>query len=495
MSIPTDSYLEDVYSPEPQFDFDLIGTALADVLEQPMMGATVIGIHGPWGSGKTTLMHAIRSALERADGPAPILVEFNAWKYQAREALWRALILRLIGELRRQDASPEQTAELEELEESLYATFEVQEVGPWSVNWRTVATEFISVAFEALQLGFVGRALRGIFGKKKRGNDEALLSEAQIEELSGALERKTVSRRVKQVESIEQFLDAFTALVTKLRGSRRIVVLIDDLDRCLPESALEVFEAIKLFLDAPGCGFVVAIDREVIRNGLAVRYAPLRDAASNVQVADADEYIEKTIGISYDVPRLSTDDVAELINGAGVPLMLSDDQKGAIGTALGWNPRRVKRFLNLIKVQERIAVRLAERGKPAPEPLRGIGGEDDLTLLLKTMLVGYRYPILLRRGDSSPVFEFQRAISDYNFEVKRDRKAATTDLEVALEKMPAETAGIRNDPGLRSLMAWGPPLHAGGVEEKAATYLDWFRRTGVDPGAEAEPAAAGGDAR
>jgi len=480
---------EDQFAADPRFDFDLIGTALAAVLEQPMSGATVIGIHGPWGSGKTTLMYAVRKALSaRPAEAAPIVIEFNAWKYQAREALWRALILSMIGAIR-EEVSDSEKAELAELESSLYAAFEVQEAGPWSINWRTAATEIASVALEVMQLGFVGRFLRSLSGSRKRGGDEPILGDADIERMSGALERKTVSRRVAQVRSIEQFVSAFTELVTNVRGSRRIVVLIDDLDRCLPESALEVFEAIKLFLDAPGCGFVVAVDREVIRSGLAVRYAPLREALSQAPVADADEYIEKTIGISYDVPRLSAADVAAMIDEAAPPLDLNRDQKKAIAASLGWNPRRVKRFVNLLKVQVSVAAELAKRDSRPPPALLGEGDAEDLDLLLKTMLIGYRYPLLVRRGDTSLVFEFQQAVSAYVNRAIDDEEDAARELEDAFSKMPPPVAALRGERSLWSLMEWGPRLNASGFKEEAIANLDWFRRTGVDPGSDVEAAS------
>jgi energy-coupling factor transporter ATP-binding protein EcfA2 len=476
---------EDVPAADPQFDFDLIGAVLAEVLEQPTSGAIVVGIHGPWGSGKTTLMKAIRGALPTGQEERPIVIEFNAWKYQAREALWRALILSMIGAIR-DEAAEGQRDELNELESSLYAAFEVQESGPWSINWRTAATEVASVALEVFQLGFAGRFVRSVFGRRKRKDGEPVLDTADVERISGVLERETVSRRVSQIQSIEQFLGVFTKLATSVRGSRRIIVLIDDLDRCLPESALEVFEAIKLFLDAPGCGFVVAIDREVIRSGLAVRYAPLIDKTSSSPVASADEYIEKTIGISYDVPRLSPTDVTTMIDDAEPPFALSGDQKKAIGEALDRNPRRVKRFVSLLKVQVAIARRLAERGTP-PAPLIGKGDESELSLLLKTLLIGYRYPVLVRRGDSNPVFEFQRAVSLYQRDSDEKPDAAARGLENAFSKMPVEVAALRGERGLWSLLAWGPPLDGEESKGQAIEYLDWFRRTGFDPGAEPNP--------
>jgi KAP family P-loop domain len=482
---PASRIQEEAYAADPQFDFDLIGAALAEVLQQTTSGATVVGIHGPWGSGKTTLMHAIGRDLEaETSGARPIVVTFNAWKYQAKEALWRALILRLIGVLREEVADEEKQGrstgpnELDELESSLYAAFEVQEAGPWSVNWRTVITEIASVALEVAQLGFGGRVVHFLFGKSK-SKDDGVLNENEMKEISGALERTTVSRRVAQVQSIEQFLDAFKNVVENFRGERPVVVLIDDLDRCLPESALEVFEAIKLFLDAPGCGFVVAVDREVIRSGLAVRYAPLGEAGSPAPVIDADEYIEKTVAISYDVPRLSSTDIAALIDEARPPLELSDDQKRAIADALDWNPRRVKRFLNVIKVQCAIAVRMEAKGRSAPAPLLGAGDEQSRSRLLKTLLIGYRYPALIRRGDSSSAFKLQELVTAFAGS-RRNDSAEEIESE-AMKHLPADARRLIDERALWKLMEWGPGLNETRWRDEVETYFDWFRRTGVAP--------------
>src|SRR5262245_12037694 len=103
-------YRPDFPALRPGFDFDRIAEGLVPLLAADCeRGATVLGIHGPWGSGKTTLMDAIQREVKR-NLPGSIAIEFNAWKFQDREALWRALILHVLGELRdvRLDAWVEQ---------------------------------------------------------------------------------------------------------------------------------------------------------------------------------------------------------------------------------------------------------------------------------------------------------------------------------------------------------------------------------------------------
>jgi hypothetical protein len=357
--MPAD-FVEDFPAAEPQFDFNLIAQALAPLLRQKTEGALVLGIHGPWGSGKTTLMQAVRHALEAGRGGArSVFVDFNAWKFHEREALWRALILYLVEELHKlaskdgaSEADRTAAAQLEELKRSLYRAFIVQEQGPWTVNWRSVITEVIMIGLAVIHLDFVGKALSGsvswfgrLFGKKNNGEG---LNEKNIEELGSILERKTTQRQVDQVQSIEQFLDGFRQVMAGLRGGgRQVYVLIDDLDRCLPDAALDIFESIKLFLDAAGCVFIVALDRDVIRKGLGLRYGSAPEGGSGLFI-DPDQYIEKTISISYDLPRLSATDVRSIIDGFSLPVDLSQASKDLIIAGLGANPRRVKRFMNTL---------------------------------------------------------------------------------------------------------------------------------------------------
>ncbi|MGD0239103.1 MAG: P-loop NTPase fold protein [Streptosporangiaceae bacterium] len=389
----TAGFVEDFPASPPGFDFDLIAEALVPLLEQPTEGALVLGIHGPWGSGKTTLLQAIRHEADQRQTVAPqVFVDFNAWKFHEREALWRALILRLLAELR-PVASKEATQELDQLEQSLYRAFMVQEKGPWKVNWAGLVTEVITIGLSVIHLDFASKALTRqvswlskIFPKKK---DEGGLGEKDIEQLGSILERTTTQRQVDQVQSIEQFLDRFRQVMGKLQADgRRVYVLIDDLDRCLPEDALDIFESIKLFLDAPGCVFLVALDREVIRKGLELRYGAQADSELLI---DPDEYIEKTISISYDLPRLSDTDAGIVMDAFAPSASLSDNEKKLVIAGLGTNPRRVKRFMNTFSFHLRLAALAYDRQRPIPAGLLGEADPRVRSRFLKLLLISYRF--------------------------------------------------------------------------------------------------------
>ncbi len=480
-------FAEDCPAADPLFDFDLIAQSLVPLLRAPADGALVLGIHGPWGSGKTTLMRAVARALGAGLGSAgqgagtDVFVDFNAWKYHDREALWRALILRLIAELRPLAAEggsaggADGAAKLDELTRSLYEAFVVQEKGPWSVNWRVVITEVITIGLSVIHLDFVGKALAGSASwvaklfRKKDGNG---LDETNIEQLGSLLQRATTERQVVQVQSIEQFLGKFRQVMDGLRADgRRVYVLIDDLDRCLPDAALDIFESIKLFLDAAGCVFIVALDRDVIRKGLRLRYGGASDGESALLI-DPDQYIEKTISISCDLPRLSDTDVEGIIDGFELPVRLYPVHKKLIISGLGTNPRRIKRFMNTLGVQLRLAQLAAGRGRAIPGGL--LTGEiESLSLFIKLLLISYRY---------SGFFALTAEDAKLLGRLEEVRNSTGTDREKRVGRLLHESAvvrGLAGDEQFWELMGALPQFRADEPGTKA--LMRWFRQ-GADVG-------------
>jgi energy-coupling factor transporter ATP-binding protein EcfA2 len=377
------SIREDIPAIEPTYGYPLLAETLLKVIDEKRAGAFVLGLHGPWGAGKTTLLRAIGGKLKARQGS--VLVPFNAWKYQEREALWRALIIQVLEALRAAKIGDEK--EIDRLERALYAGFTVKETGSLKLDWGAAATEAMLLAMRVgtanlvpgTAIDRIGDWLNGLFGRAPAAGKDDDVSKS-MERFGKVLTRAVTEKQVHQVTSIEQFLDDFRRLV-QLAGDRKLCVLIDDLDRCLPESALEVFEAIKLFLDAPECVYVLALDREVIRRGLAIRY---REAGS--AMVDPDEYIEKTISLSFDLPSLGVADARTLLVDCAGGVSLTPDEVTKIVDLLGTNPRRLKRVGKSLSVLWSLAEAAPKPAEPAPWPLR----PADRALFLKLSLLAYR---------------------------------------------------------------------------------------------------------
>lgn len=96
--------------------------------------------------------------------------------------------------------------------------------------------------------------------------------------------------------------------------SLRFVVLVDDLDRCLPEKAVQMLESVKLFLNARGFSFVLAVDDEVGERGIAHRYRdylPRGDAG--VGPVSGTEYLEKIVHLPVHLPRWTPDEARRFL--------------------------------------------------------------------------------------------------------------------------------------------------------------------------------------
>ena len=95
-------------------------------------------------------------------------------------------------------------------------------------------------------------------------------------------------------------------------GISVLVVLIDDLDRCLPERLIETLEAIKLFVSVPRTAFVIGADPRIVRHAISTRYVKrqLEHSGEPSEMRREEEglvqdYLEKLIQVPYQLPRLS----------------------------------------------------------------------------------------------------------------------------------------------------------------------------------------------
>jgi hypothetical protein len=94
---------------------------------------------------------------------------------------------------------------------------------------------------------------------------------------------------------LDEFTNELRRIVSIAGGGAPFVIVIDDLDRCLPEKALQVLEAIKLFLDVPGVVFLLAVDREVIEKAVTNKYETSKGDMSTdrlAAVSQAESYLE-----------------------------------------------------------------------------------------------------------------------------------------------------------------------------------------------------------
>jgi hypothetical protein len=284
--------LADQWSAEDHLGFSDYATALADLIEDARTKKPLtIGIDAPWGMGKTTLMRMIESRLKEDRPSAPPLptVWFNAWTYDKDEALWAALALEILRQVREEVGPPKRLA--------LWLALNTERV-----NWKLLFLRFLrSLLLVLLLLLVAGALIAGL----RATNVEITPTEAwRYVGVIGGLgvaatlyntigkdlyRRLTSPFRLKIADYVEepkyeekigylpQFQKDFKRVIRAVTddGAKPLVIFIDDLDRAAPPKPVEIFEAINMLLDSEHCVFVLGMDSRAVAKSIEAKYKDL----------------------------------------------------------------------------------------------------------------------------------------------------------------------------------------------------------------------------
>ena len=241
---------------------------------------------------------------------------------------------------------------LDEARASLYRSMTLKEQGGVRFNWTGALPLAADVALSAVTAGISTQVAKAMSGDEHSGGLTSALTKwfkgDDTQKAMKLIERVQSERYVEQVVSLEQFQDRFRELLKRfgVGTKRKLYVFIDDLDRCLPEEAVAALEAVKLFLNMEGCVFVLGMDREVVEQGIRVRYKELGPATS----FDPREYLDKIVQIPFSLPPLGADQISNYLRH----LSEQDGQQAAVAcndlirAAAPANPRTLKRVLNIL---------------------------------------------------------------------------------------------------------------------------------------------------
>jgi len=359
------SLLSDQPADEDQLNFAPYARTLAEVIaDGSVQTPLTIGVFGSWGSGKTSLMAMIKRRLDalRREGRRSgqevtcphLTVWFNAWLYGQEQALWRALILHVLAEVRRaRGGDPAARAELDRLVEQIGRAAGPAYLGSLSITAADLLREEGSGSARitlALQPGL--DLLESVVQARAEGELAAVVA------LRGQVRQTTAALEQARVEALERFREGFKALVARhVVPYGYLVVFVDDLDRCLPERAVEVLEAIKLFFDVAGCIFVLGLDREVIERGIRLKYRDYEglDEDAPPPISGA-RYLEKIVQIPFQLPPIDRAAMQGYVHRI-IPHLEALHPRCVTVFAVGLepNPRRVKRTLNIFLLLWRLA--------------------------------------------------------------------------------------------------------------------------------------------
>lgn len=253
-----------------------VAVAVGNVAVDARFETLTVGLNSPWGGGKSTALNLIEEELRRRD--EVVVVVIDPWEFvdsgDARGTLINRVLEGIAAELdserlaKREGGAAKLAGVASDLIDKLNALRK-------RVSWSKVAQVAITSAVTLTP------------------------------DITGLVDALTPEpAKAPAAKGMRDFRADFGELLAGMGEGWRVVVLIDDLDRSLPDDVLGALEAIKLFLSVKGMSFVIAADDDFIRESL--RDALDRSGGSRGRFAD--RYTEKIVQLPFTLPRLSSAD-------------------------------------------------------------------------------------------------------------------------------------------------------------------------------------------
>ncbi|MCA2320446.1 hypothetical protein JF732_10105 [Mycobacterium intracellulare] len=386
--------------------FEYLVDGLVVALTQPRLLPLTVGVLGDWGSGKSSLMRIAAKEIAREYPPQPpsdlddepaapyLTVPFSPWQYEDVEDVKVALMNTILDALaRRVPDSEERIGRLRSFGRTLKrfgrragraTAFAAPTVVPFFVQAIAPDTDQDTLKLAGTVTEAVAKQVSPLLDDPapQPADPAATANENPITDVS--------EFRAEFKKLIEDADPPITA----------VIVFVDDLDRCLPETVVDTFEAIRLFLNNPHTAYVLALNQSVVESAIDSRYPGLeRDGAGIGR-----DYLEKMLQLKIVIPALSAPEAESYANllfaelhldgptfervvehaatnratnglavafNAGIAGSLLGDITEDLARDLAWaanimpvlgaslrgNPRQLKRFLNNLLLKHHAAAR------------------------------------------------------------------------------------------------------------------------------------------
>ncbi len=295
-----------------------------------------------------------------------------------------------------------------------------------NINWLSLAKATGGVAFSSATgippIGLLSNLMENLKGSVA---DKEKVSNA-IESVGEYLTDAKVFDDNSLAKEFTEFQKSFAELLEESK-IKKLVVLIDDLDRCLPNVTIETLEAVRLFMFSKSTAFVIAADEAMIEYAVRNHFPDLPDDSDiKTGFEYSKRYLEKLIQVPFRIPALGEIESGMYITLLLIGSCLKEDStefdkllsvaidkmkkpwenlgftieqlKEALGETYSsvsneitvsnqiadilakntqGNPRKIKRFINMLLLRDKIA------------GARGFGDSIKIPILAKLMLAEY----------------------------------------------------------------------------------------------------------
>ncbi len=389
-----------------------IAKTVVSIIKESKSKPISIGIHGDWGAGKSSILEMINDIIDKEEKKY-CCIRFNGWKHQGFEDSKVALMSAIVSELIKNQGL------LNKCKDTIDKLWK-------NINWMSLVKSAGKTAL-AISSGTTPLALLSdVFNslKEKGSSEEGVTS--VVDDIGRYLSDAKVFSDVSANNEFTEFRKNFSKLLEQAKIDK-LVVLIDDLDRCLPDVAIDTLEAVRLFMFTGETAFVIAADETMIRYAVKKHFPDVQEENENhFGYSFADRYLEKLIQVPFRIPALGdveacnyimllmvgselgdNDDKYDLLCKEGLnrlkkpwaaeiftvdnvreiledsydrveeKVLLATQVCGLLSKHTDGNPRKIKRFLNMLLLRCQVASN------------SGYSEEIDIKILAKMMLAEY----------------------------------------------------------------------------------------------------------
>ena len=266
-------------------DFDYLIETVSNIIKNDDLLPSTIGVYGDWGSGKSSLINMSIASLK--DNKETECIYFNGWLFEDYEDAKTALLGNILDTIERNRTLGNNA---KKCIAGLYKSIDKMKLvknairlgGAFLTGGSSVVTEFA-----------ISNALDNMIPSK-----DGIIKEDLMEAIKSELTDKELR------EDINSFRDNFDKLLKETQIDR-LVVFIDELDRCSPDTILDTLEAIRLFLYVGRTVFIIGADERHISYAVQTKFKEIEGTGIDI----GKEYLEKIVQYPVRIPRLSTQEV------------------------------------------------------------------------------------------------------------------------------------------------------------------------------------------
>ena len=302
-----------------------------------------IGLFAPWGSGKSTLLKGLEQKIKDDLRHRSIVVNFNAWHHATSQNLAVDLLTTMGNEV-----TESQAKERPEQDGQAVGSAQKSALAKAGATLKSIAMVVANNTHIGFDLPFLKMNMDTTVGELLKTSPLAGATDDSEDDQAEKIAEQT-GMTLEQAQVADSMLDEIEVNLSK--ADRRIVVMIDDLDRCAPSEIAQSIETISSLTGRKGMIFILAMDHDYIINAVQSHYEAQGSSVNG------DKYLEKIIQIPFWIPlpefseegslaKLIGSDSWNALKGTWLDAELEGDVQKIVQNALRSNPRQTKRFIN-----------------------------------------------------------------------------------------------------------------------------------------------------